>query len=142
MARMANIVCFYPLAICNLLILIVSNNTINNYATESDAYNTSYFNMTGIDTARDAWQLSGYGVTVGIFDVAFAKPDKVDYLNGVDIDYSLVNSNNLSDDYSSHESYMACLIAGLKKNGSKTTYVGAVPNAKIYCTAGYIYIYI
>lgn len=122
---------------------MIPDDTIVNYTSEStnesDTYNTAYFNMTGIDTARDAWQLSGYGITVGIFDAAFTKPDRVDYLNGVDIDYSLVNSNNLSDNYSEHGSYMACLIAGLKKDGSKTTYVGAVPNAKIYCAAGYTY---
>lgn len=124
---------------------MVTDDSIADYATtettaaETETYNTAYFNMTGISTARDAWSLSGNGITVGIFDAAFTKPDKVDYLNSANVDYSLVKDDHLSDEYSAHGSYMACLIAGLKKDSSTVIYKGAVPNAKVYCAAGYIY---
>lgn len=115
------------------------NITADYAAANSDTYNTTYFRMTGMDTARDAWGLSGRDIVIGIFDAAFTKPDKTDYFEGVDIDYSLVKEDHFSDEYSAHGSYMACLIAGLKKDGSAVTYRGAVPNAKVYCTAGYGY---
>lgn len=118
---------------------IADYTTTETTAAETETYNTAYFNMTGISTARDAWSLSGNGITVGIFDAAFTKPDKVDYLNSANVDYSLVKEDHLSDDYSAHGSFMACLIAGLKKDGSTVIYKGAVPNAKVYCAAGYIY---
>lgn len=124
---------------------MVTDDSITDYTStetitaETETYNTAYFSMTGISTARDAWALSGNGITVGIFDAAFTKPDKVDYLNSANVDYSLVKEDHFSNDYSAHGSYMACLIAGLKKDGSTVIYKGAVPNAKVYCAAGYIY---
>lgn len=123
----------------------ISDNTTTETTTtetttaETETYNTAYFNMTGISTARDAWSLYGNGITVGIFDAAFTRPEKVDYLNSANVDYSLVKDDHFSDEYSAHGSYMACLIAGLKKDGSTVIYKGAVPNAKVYCAAGYIY---
>lgn len=118
---------------------IADNTSTETTTTETETYNTAYFSMTGISTARDAWSLSGNGITVGIFDAAFTEPDKVDYLNSANVDYSLVKEDHFSDDYSAHGSFMACLIAGLKKDGSTVIYKGVVPNAKVYCAAGYIY---
>ena len=88
-----------------------------------ETFDTTFYSVTGINTARDAWGLSGNGMKVGMLE------------SGGVIDSSLVTTHtsqmhkvsSTSYSYSNHANTVAKLMVGYLDG-----YVGAIPNADLY----------
>lgn len=116
----------------------LSNNQDGN---RSGLYNFSTFQyeMTGIEYMRDTLGYTGEGLNIGIIDFPFANSSTIDYFNQDTIptwNYC-EQTDGIIDAYTSHGNRVACLIAG-NYNNSQTgdMFLGAVPDAHLYITAG------
>ncbi len=105
---------------------------------EDEPYDMTFFNVTGLATARDAWGLDGRGMNVGMIE-ANGHPMNFDSLNAIEEVYS--SANNLVPKL--HASLVASImIATSYKNDGTLMFQGAIPNATLYTAAvdseGYI----
>jgi hypothetical protein len=100
-------------------------------------FSTEQYEVTGIDTMRDVLGYSGNGIKIGIIDYPFAVSNEIDYFINDPFELYYCSSDAIIDAYTSHGNGMASLIAGYYYN--ETTgdeFIGAVPDAKLYATAG------
>ena len=90
-------------------------------SSETDTYDTTFYNVTGLSTARDVWSLSGNGMKVGMLGV-----------NGIP-DSTAVTTHTMyqtsTDVFSTNT--LSTAIAKLMV-GDIDGYVGAIPNATLY----------
>lgn len=112
--------------------------TLNSLSSTS-TYNftTEQYDVTGISEMRDAFGFTGSGIKIGIIDYPFANSSEIDYFYDDTFVLYYCSSNAITDSYSSHGNRVSCIIAGNYSNSSTgDTFVGAVPDAKLYATAG------
>lgn len=112
--------------------------TLNSLSSTS-TYNftTEQYDVTGISEMRDTFGFTGSGIKIGIIDYPFANSSEIDYFNDDTFVLYYCSSNAITDSYSSHGNRVSCIIAGNYSNSSTgDTFVGAVPDAKLYATAG------
>lgn len=113
---------------------VLSNSS---YSTNDYSFSTYQYETTGIDTMRDVFGYSGEGVKVGIIDFPFANSSEIDYFNDDTFQVYYCGNGGLVNTYSSHGNCVACIIAGNYNNSnSNSSFVGAVPDAKLYVTSG------
>lgn len=112
--------------------------TLNSLSSTS-TYNftTEQYDVTGISEMRDTFGFTGSGIKIGIIDYPFANSSEIDYFYDDTFVLYYCSSNAITDSYSSHGNRVSCIIAGNYSNSSTgDTFVGAVPDAKLYATAG------
>lgn len=105
----------------------------------ASTYNFSVepYDVTGISEMRDTFGFTGEGVKIGVIDYPFANSSEIDYFNRDTFALYHCSSNGIIDSYSSHGNCVSCIIAGNYSNSTTgDTFVGAVPDAKLYATAG------
>lgn len=93
-----------------------------------DEIDTSYFNVTGLASNRDNFGLDGANMKVGVVEASYV-PNR-SHLPNSDI-------TNLEGDYSPSNtsgSFHAVQVCSLLV-GNVDYYTGAIPNAKVYCSA-------
>lgn len=114
-------------------------DTALNSVSSTSTYNftTEQYDVTGISEMRDTFGFTGSGIKIGIIDYPFANSSEIDYFNGDTFALYHCSSNGIIDSYSSHGNCVSCIIAGNYSNSTTgDTFVGAVPDAKLYATAG------
>lgn len=114
-------------------------DTTLNSVSSTSTYNftTEQYDVTGISKMRDTFGFTGSGIKIGIIDYPFANSSEIDYFNGDTFALYHCSSNGIIDSYSSHGNCVSCIIAGNYSNSTTgDTFVGAVPDAKLYATAG------
>lgn len=113
---------------------------ITNSTRSSNSYysfSSHQFDMTGVSTMRDNYGFTGEGVKIGVIDYPFAKSDEIDYFKDDTFALYYCHPTAITDAYSSHGNLVSCIIAGDYTNTETgQTFYGAVPDAKIYATAG------
>ncbi len=108
----------------------LSLNTVElngGYDEEDEPYDMTFFNVTGLATARDAWGLDGSDINVGMVEgVAF--PKNVDSINTIERVYP---SGIMSDGY--HASLVASIMVTSRYETDGTVmFKGAIPNARLF----------
>ena len=114
-------------------------DTTLNSVSSTSTYNftTEQYDVTGISEMRDTFGFTGSGIKIGIIDYPFANSSEIDYFNEDTFALYYCSSNGIIDSYSSHGNCVSCIIAGNYSNSTTgDTFVGAVPDAKLYATAG------
>lgn len=110
-------------------------NSVNSTSTYN--FTTEQYDVTGISEMRDTFGFTGSGIKIGIIDYPFANSSEIDYFNEDTFALYYCSSNGIIDSYSSHGNCVSCIIAGNYSNSTTgDTFVGAVPDAKLYATAG------
>ena len=101
------------------------------YDEEDEPYDMTFFNVTGLATARDAWGLDGQGMNVGMVDL-HGHPYNISTLGVMENAYS--SSNNMPQQL--HASLVASvMIATSYKNDGTLMFQGAIPNAHLFTAA-------
>ena len=101
------------------------------YDEEDEPYDMTYFNVTGLATARDAWGLDGTGMNVGMVDL-HGHPLNITTLGVIENVYS--SSNNMPQQL--HAGLVASvMIATSYKNDGTLMFQGAIPNAHLFTAA-------
>ena len=114
----------------------MSENDVSNL-TNTYNFSTEQYEVTGIDTLRDVFGYTGSGIKIGIIDYPFANSSDIDYFSDNAFEIYYCSSSGLIDSYSSHANCVSCIMAGNYTNSETgDTFVGAVPDAKLYATAG------
>lgn len=114
-------------------------DTTLNSVSSTSTYNftTEQYDVTGISEMRDTFGFTGSGIKIGIIDYPFANSSEIDYFNEDTFALYYCSSKGITDSYSSHGNCVSCIIAGNYSNSTTgDTFVGAVPDAKLYATAG------
>lgn len=124
--------------------LSVDNDYVNTNISSLDSLNYNFstymFDMTGIETMRDTYNFTGEGVKIGMLDYPFANSDEIDYFGEDTIQLYHCYDSGLINAYTSHGNANACLIAGNYYNEETgDSFLGAVPDAKLYLSSGYNY---
>ena len=100
-------------------------------------FSTEQYKVTGLDTMRDVLGYTGNGIKIGIIDYPFAVSDEIDYFINDPFEFYYCHPDAIQNSYTSHGNAMASIIAGYyynEKTGDE--FIGAVPDAKLYATAG------
>lgn len=98
----------------------------------TSAYDTSYFNVTGLTSGRDVWGLNGNGMKLGIIEARDNAYPSMFPNNSINIVYGPTSS--AYTDTTTHAAMVASILVGKFDD-----YKGAVPNATLY-SAGVTYL--
>lgn len=112
-------------------IKICSNSNTDEDIEENDGlrndseeiFDTTFYNVTGINTARDAWRLNGYGMKVGMLEY-----DGIIDTSKISTHTSQIHKVSTTPySESDHANTVAKLMVGYLDG-----YIGAIPNADLY----------
>ena len=103
-------------------------------------FSTYQYEMTGIDYLRDELGYTGEGIKIGMIDFPFANASTIDYFSDDTIQEYHCATGSIINEYTSHGNRCACIIAGNYYNETTgDSFLGAVPDAELYLTAGFYY---
>lgn len=103
----------------------------DNYEEDDEPYDMTFFNVTGLATARDVWGLAGQGMNVGMVEID-GPPSNFTTLGTMTNVY--MSSNNLAPQL--HAGLVASImIATSYKSDGTLMFKGAIPNANLFTAA-------